>query len=167
MQIRQITDPGDPAIKAFGELQERTYADPDLLIPPDVLPYMLARQSGARRNFMLVAEDGQGQVVGGTVFHYLGGAARSGFSSYLAVAPAVRGQGLAKRLHQERFAVLDAAAGAEIPGLFIDVVAPERLSPEDTVRERAVGLDPADRRRIFQRMGFRRVNVDYYQPPEG
>lgn len=168
MRIRQITNPKDAAIAAFGALQERTYADPDLLIPPEVLPHLLARQSGARRNLMLVAEEGGGQVVGGTIFHYLGDA-NSGFSSFLAVAPEVRGQGLARRLHEARLLLLDQAAGARapVPGIFIDVVAPERLSPDELTRERAMGLDPADRRRIFQRMGFRRVDVAYFQPAEG
>ncbi|MDF2627324.1 MAG: hypothetical protein K0R39_1155 [Symbiobacteriaceae bacterium] len=169
MRIRQITNPSDPAIAAFGALQERTYADPDLLIPPEVFPELLSRQSGERRNLMLVAEDDDaGQVIGGTLFHYLG-AANSGFSSFLAVAPEVREQGVATRLHAARFALLDLAAGerAPVPGLFIDVVAPERLAPGEVEAERAAGLDPADRRRIFQRMGFRKVDVAYFQPAEG
>lgn len=165
--IRRVTDPRDPAIRSFGALQERVYADPDLLIPPEVLPHLLLPRKGRRQNFMLLAEAGD-QVVGGTIFHYLGDA-HSGFSSFLAVAPEARGHGLARRLHTERFALLDQAAGAAgpVPGIFIDVVAPERLSPEALAAERAVGLDPADRRRIFHRMGFRKVDVAYYQPEEG
>jgi GNAT superfamily N-acetyltransferase len=169
--IRLATGPSDPAIAAFGELQERAYADPDLLIPPEVLPGLLSVQTRDRRNLMLVAEAG-GSVVGGTVFHYFPGL-NTGFSSFLAVAPELRGQGLARRLHEARFAVLDeaaAATGAAAPGVhgvFIDVVAPERLPPEELARERAFGLDPADRRRIFHRLSFRRVDVAYYQPPDG
>lgn len=168
MRIRQITAPDDPAIAAFGAIQERSYADPDLLIPPEVFPRLLARQTGARRNLMLVAEDDVGQVIGGTLFHYLG-AANCGFSSFLAVAPEVRGQGVARRLHTARFALLDDAAGerAPVPGLFIDVVAPERLTPAEVEGERAAGIDPVDRRRIFHRMGFRKVDVAYFQPGEG
>jgi GNAT superfamily N-acetyltransferase len=165
--IRQVTDPRDPAIRAFGALQERVYADPDLLIPPEVLPHLLARQSGKRRNLMLLVE-ADGQVVGGTVFHYLA-EANAGFSSFLAVDPDMRGQGIARRLHAARFALLDEAAGAKapVPGLFIDVVAPERLSAAELEQEHAAGLDPTDRRRIFHRMGFRKVDVAYYQPEEG
>lgn len=168
MRIRQITDPADPAIAAYGAIQERSYADPDMLIPPEVFPRLLSRQSGARRNLMLIAEDDDGQVIGGTLFHYLG-AANCGFSSFLAVAPEVRGQGVARRLHAARFALLDDASGerSPVPGLFFDVVAPERLTPEEVERERAAGIDPADRRRIFHRMGFRKVDVAYFQPAEG
>jgi GNAT superfamily N-acetyltransferase len=168
VRIRQITAPDDPGIAAFGAIQERSYGDPEMLIPPEVFPRLLARQSGERRNLMLVAEDDAGQVIGGTLFHYLG-AANCGFSSFLAVAPEVRGQGVARRLHAARFALLDDAAGerAPVPGLFIDVVAPERLTPAEVERERAVGIDPVDRRRIFQRMGFRKVDVAYFQPGEG
>jgi GNAT superfamily N-acetyltransferase len=165
--IRPVTSAEDPAIVAFGALQERAYADPDLLIPPEVLPDMLARQTRERRNLMLVAEQ-DGTVVGGTVFHYFRGT-NTGFSSFLAVAPELRGQGLARRIHEARFAALDEAAVPQAPvhGLFIDVVAPERLSQEELARERAFGLDPMDRRRIFQRLGFRKVDVAYYQPPDG
>lgn len=167
IRIRPITDPGDPAIAAFGRLQERTFADPELLIPPQALPRLLLRQTAERRNFLLVAEAG-GTVVGGTVFHYFPGP-NSGFSSFMAVAPELRGQGLARRLHGARLALLDAEAGERAPvcGLFIDVVAPERLTPAEMERERAVGADPVARRRIFHRLGFRRVDVAYYQPPDG
>lgn len=164
--IREITDPADPAIMAFGHLQERTYADPDLLIPPFVLPRMIATATASRRNFMLVAER-DGDVVGGSVFHYFPGP-NTGFSSFLTVAPEVRGQGLARAIHEARFAALDRAAGESGPvhGLFIDVVAPERLSPGELAAERRVGSNPVLRRVIFGRLGFRTVDVAYYQPPD-
>lgn len=167
VSIRQITDPADPAIAAFGRLQERTYADPDLLIPPRYLPIMLTRQSEERRNLMLLAEAGA-EVVGGVVFHYFA-SVNTGFSSYLAVAPERRGQGIARRLHEARFAALDTEAGAQAPvhGVFIDVTAPERLTAEDQAQERRVGSDPMARRRIFHQLGFRRVDVAYEQPAEG
>jgi hypothetical protein len=167
IQIRAITNPKDLAIAAFGRLQERVYADPDMLIPPEVFPAMLSQQSAERRNLMLVAEAG-GQVVGGTLFHYFS-RVNTGFSSFLATAREVRGQGEARLLHSARFAALDAAAGALAPvaGLFIDVVAPERLTPEAVEQERAAGIDPVDRRRIFGRLGFRKVDVAYFQPAEG
>lgn len=167
LTIRRITDPADPAIPAFGRIQERVYADPDLLIPPQYFPVLLSRQSEERRNLMLVAEAG-GVVVGGVLFHYFA-RVNTGFSSFLAVSPEARGQGVARRLHEARFAALDAVADSQAPvhGLFIDVVAPERLSPEEMEQERAVGSDPAARRRIFHRLGFRKVDVAYSQPAEG
>jgi GNAT superfamily N-acetyltransferase len=167
IKVRTVRDPADPAIAGFGHLQERTYADPEMLIPPQVLPRMLATQSPQRHNLMLVAEEGA-EVVGGAVFHYFPGP-NTGFSSYMAVAPEGRGQGLARRLHEARFALLDAEAGERAPvaGLFIDVVAPERLTPAELEQERAVGSDPVARRQIFHRLGFRRVDVAYEQPAEG
>lgn len=168
LRIRQITDPQDPAIASFGRLQDRTYADPEMLIPASIMPRMLAaRTTGERINLMLVAEQ-TGEVVGGTFFHYFAGV-NTGFSSFLTVAPEVRGQGVAKALHAARFGLLDREAGAKAPahGVFIDVVVPERLSPGEVAAERAVGSDPWDRRRIFHRMGFRKVDVSYFQPAEG
>lgn len=163
--IRRVSDPGDPALAAFGRLQERTFADPELLIPPEVLPGMLASRSAERRNYMLVAELGS-EVVGGAVFHGFP-RVNSGFSSFLAVAPEVRGQGIARRLHEARFALLDSEAGRPVAGIFIDVLAPERMSPAEVAAERGVGADPVLRRQIFARLGFRRVDVAYYQPPDG
>lgn len=163
--IRQVMEPDDPAIRAFGALQERVYADPDLLIPAEVLPVMLSRQGPERHNLMLVAES-EGTVVGGAFFHYLA-RANAGFSSFLAVDPTWRGRGLARRLHEARSVLLDQVAGAPVAGLFIDVVAPERLTPEEVAQERAVGSDPFLRRMVFDRLGFRKVDVAYFQPAEG
>lgn len=166
LTIRALTDPADPAIAGFGRLQGQTYPEPDMLIPPRALPGLITHQTPERRNLMLVAE-AAGTVVGGTVFHYFTGP-NTGFSSFMAVAPGARGLGLARRLHAARLAALDAAAGAQAPvhGLFIDVVAPERLTAAELAREKAVGADPVARRRVFHRLGFRRVDVAYYQPPD-
>ncbi len=164
IQVRQITDPADPAIAAFGRLQDRAFPEPELLIPPSIFPRMLATRTAERRNLMIVAEAGA-EVVGGALFHYFPGV-NTGFSSFLAVAPEVRGQGVARRLHEARFAALDREAAEQAPvhGVFIDVVAPERLSEAERERERAVGSDPVARRRIFHALGFRKVDVAYYQP---
>lgn len=161
---RQVTDPADPALAQFGDLQNRTYADPDLLIPPRAFPYLLQRQTPERRNLILVAE-ADGAVVGGAIFHLFPGP-NTGFSSYMAVAPQWRGQGLARGIHQARFATLDREAGKAVHGLFIDVVAPERLGPDELAQEQSVSVDPFARRQIFHRLGFRRVDVAYYQPPD-
>jgi GNAT superfamily N-acetyltransferase len=163
--LRQITDPVDSAIARFGALQERTYADGDMLIPPAYLGTLLARSAPDRQNLMLVAEMAD-QVVGGVVFHYFPHV-NTGFSSYMAVEHAVRGQGLARRIHEARFALLDQVAGVPVHGIFIDVVAPERLTAAEIAHEQTVGADPWLRRQIFKRLGFRRVAVDYYQPPDG
>lgn len=165
VSLRLVTNPQDPAIAAFGVLQERAYFEPDALIPAAFIGRMLEMSTTGRRNFLLVAEEG-GEVVGGSVFHFFAGP-NTGFSSFLAVAPGVRGRGIARRLHEKRFETLDEAAGKSVLGVFIDVVNPARLSPEELAAEEAVGSDPFARRRIFGKLGFRQVGVRYQQPLGG
>lgn len=168
ISLRLVTEPDDPAIAAFGELQERAYFEPDALIPAAYIGRLLTMSTPGRRNFLLIAESG-GEVVGGTVFHFFAGP-NTGFSSFMAVAPEFRGRGLARKLHEKRFETLDAAAGREVVGVFIDVVNPARLTPKELAAEKAVCSDPVARRRIFGRLGFRQVGARYVQPlggPEG
>jgi GNAT superfamily N-acetyltransferase len=165
--IRQVVDPNDPAISGFGEMQTSAYFAPETLIPARYIPQMLSGEgkTGSRRNFLLVAESG-GRVVGGALFHWLADAG-SGFSSFLGVDRQFRRLGIARRLHAERFAILDQAAGGHVPGVFIDVVSPTRLPPEEVAREKRVGSDPWQRRRAFARLGFRQVDIRYEQPVGG
>lgn len=125
---------------------------------------MIAHQGGDRRNFLLVAE-AEGQVVGGSLFHYLP-ESNTGFGSYMAVAPAFRGRGVARALHEARFAALDAEAGEQVFAIFIDVIAPERMTGAEREQERRVGADPLARRQVFDRLGFGKVDVAYFQPPD-
>jgi GNAT superfamily N-acetyltransferase len=161
--IREVTEPHDPAIVEFGRMQEAAYFAPETLIPAGYIPRLL--QTGPRRNFLLVAEH-DSHVVGGALFHWLAQAG-TGFSSFMGVDQAFRGQGVGRRLHEQRFAVLDAAAGRPIPGVFIDVVNPTRLSPQDLTREGLAGTDPWTRRRVFDHLGFRQVDIRYEQPVGG
>ncbi len=163
--IREIQDPSDPAIAGFGRLQRAVYSDPDALIPSDVIPIMLEQQTHDRRNLLLVAE-ADGQVVGGTFFHALFGP-NVGFSSFLGVARSVRGEGVARRLHDARLSALDRVAGRPVRGLFIDVVDPARMTPQNLEREVRVGSDPRVRRLVFDRFGFRKVDIRYEQPVGG
>lgn len=165
--IREVVDPHDPAIDGFGQMQTAAYFAPETLIPARYIPQLLGGdgQRGWRRNFLLVAEL-DGRVVGGTLFHWLADAG-SGFSSFLGVDREFRRQGIARRLHAERFSLLDRTAGGQIPGVFIDVVSPARLPPAELAREQAIGSDPAQRRRAFDRVGFRQVDVRYEQPVGG
>ncbi len=162
--IRRVTDPKDPVIPQFGQLQSQVYFEPDMLIPARYIALMLA-DPGDRVNFLLVAEEG-GDLLGGTVFHYLP-AAGSGFSSFMGVARAARGRGVARALHEARWAALNEAAGGQAAGVFIDVVSPERLSAHEREAEAAVGSDPLARRRTFQALGFRTVDLRYEQPVGG
>jgi GNAT superfamily N-acetyltransferase len=165
VSIRAITDPADPAIVAFGRLQNQVYAEPEQLIPATYLPSMLTHHSLRQHNFMIVAE-AEGEVIGGTVFH-LFTEPSTGFSSFMAVAVPWRGQGVARMLHEARFALLDQQAHTTVNGLFIDVVNPERLTREHLQREQRVGSDPRARLRAFARLGFKRVDVRYEQPVGG
>jgi GNAT superfamily N-acetyltransferase len=163
--IREVTDPHDQAIAAFGRMQTAAYFAPETLIPAQYIPRLLEDETGTRRNFLLVAE-AEGQVVGGALFHWLA-AAGSGFSSFLGVAREWRGRGVARSLHEERFRILDRAAGGHASGVFIDVVNPLRLSPAELERERQAGSDPWNRRRAFEHLGFRQVAIRYEQPVGG
>jgi len=164
--IREVTDPRDPAIAGFGQMQTAAYFAPETLIPARYIPQLLSGSGEpARRNFLVVAE-ADGRVVGGTLFHWLA-TAGSGFSSFLGVDRAFRRQGIARRLHQARFALLDQAAGGRVPGVFIDVVSPTRLPPEALEREQRIGSDPWQRRQAFARLGFRQVDIRYEQPVGG
>ena len=163
--LRRITTANDPAIASFGALQERTYFEPDMLIPASIIGQMLEWSNRDRENVLLVLED-SGRVVAGTLFHFLR-KTNVGFSSYLAVDQDFRGQGLARKLHQARFAVLDEIAGEMVKGLFIDVVNPNRLSSEELELEHGVGSDPSTRLKAFSSLGFKRVDVRYEQPVGG
>jgi GNAT superfamily N-acetyltransferase len=165
--VREVTDPHDAAIAGFGRMQRAAYFAPETLIPAQYIPQLLAGDgtTGQRRNVLLVAEM-NGRVVAGTLFHWLASAG-SGFSSFLGVERKFRGQGIARRLHERRFDVLDQAAGGRAPGVFIDVVNAVRMSAEDRERERDVGSDPWDRRRAFAHLGFGQVDIRYEQPVGG
>jgi GNAT superfamily N-acetyltransferase len=163
--LRRITTANDPAIASFGALQERTYFEPDMLIPASIIGQMLEWSNDDRENVLLVLED-CGRVVAGTLFHYLR-QANVGFSSYLAVDQDFRGQGLARKLHQARFDLLDEISGGKVEGLFIDVVNPACLSNEELELEHSVGSDPSTRLKAFSSLGFKRVDVRYEQPVGG
>ncbi len=165
MIVREVTDSGDPAIAAFGRMQTGAYFAPETLIPANYIPRMLGGATGTRQNFLIVAED-EGQVVGGTLCHWLADAG-SGFSSFMGVDRGFRGRGIARQMHEERFRVLDRAAGGHVAGVFIDVVNPTRMPEEELERERRVGSDPWLRRRVFGHLGFRQVAIRYEQPVGG
>jgi len=165
LRIRRIEDAEDPALEAFGRLQRAVYFEPDALIPGEWLGRLIQMGSDSRQNFVLLAER-DGEVLGGTVFHFLA-AAGSGFSSFMGVAREARGQGIARALHEARWSTLEQAAHDELAGVFIDVVNPARMSARELKREQAVGSDPQVRRTIFARLGFRQVDIRYEQPVGG
>lgn len=160
---RAVTDPQDPALKAFGHIQNAVYPEPDALIPPSMFGQMLGWSTPERQNFIVVAEDGDGTVLGGTLFHLftpLGTA----FSSFMGVAHFAQGRGVSRRLHRERWHTLERALGRAPEGLFIDVVNPARLTPEELEGEARVGSSPTRRREVFGHLGFLQLEVQYVQP---
>ena len=166
LTTRLIENPEDPAIPAFGLVQDASYPEPENLIPASKLPRLITWSDDARKNFVLVAEE-NGVVVGGCVFHFFV-APNTGFSSFMAVARAARGRGIARMLHEARFRVLDDAAratnGRDSSGVFIDVLNPKRLSLHEFDLEKSVGSDPFVRRKVFAAFGFKRVDIAYQQP---
>jgi GNAT superfamily N-acetyltransferase len=165
MEIRRITNPIDPAVTAFVNMQNSVYFDPDALIPAGAIRMMLSVPMSGRRNFLIVAEE-DGKLLGGVIFHYLK-KPNVGFSSFMGTSLEARGKGVGRKLHEARFAALDEAAGGKVEGVFLDSVAPERLSQEELEAERRVGSDPVSRRDIFQHLGFRKVAIRYEQPVGG
>ena len=176
IQIRRVTDPNDPAILAFGELQDQVYFEPEMLIPARYIVHLLRDNNnnaggGTRQNVLLLAEehgpDGKlGELLGGTLFHYLPEAG-TGFSSFLGVGRAARGRGVARQLHNARWQALQNASGGKCRALFIDVVNPVRESADQREQERLAGSDATARRQTFHALGFRTVDLAYEQPVGG
>ncbi|WP_407570435.1 GNAT family N-acetyltransferase [Deinococcus altitudinis] len=181
VQIRRVTDPNDPAIAAFGTLQDRIYFEPEMLIPARYIVHLLQDNGGARQNVLLLAEehapDGKpGRLLGGTLFHFLPEAG-TGFSSFLGVDPSARGRGVARRLHTARWQALQEVSGGQdgagrdgagqCRALFIDVVNPARESADQREQERMAGSDATARRQTFHALGFRTVDLAYEQPVGG
>ncbi|GAA5513513.1 hypothetical protein Dcar01_02252 [Deinococcus carri] len=160
--VRRVTDPHDPALTTFGQIQERSYYAPDMLIPPAAFPHLVAGGGrGPRENRILVAQDEAGRVLGGTVFHLL---PRAGFSSFLAVAPEARGRGISHLLHAAR---LSEVRGAGLAGLFADSVYAGRQDAAEREAEARTGTDPESRRRALHALGYRTVDLPYWQPVGG
>ena len=158
--VRRVTDPHDPALAAFGRLQEEVYYAPDMLIPPAAFPRLLAGSRGEREDRILVAEQG-GEVVGGTIYSLLSGAA---FNSFMGVARAAQGQGTGRALHAASLADVRAAG---LLGMFADSVHVSRQSPNEREAEARSGSDPVTRRRQLHALGLRTVDVPYWQPVGG
>jgi GNAT superfamily N-acetyltransferase len=171
MNIRRITNPVDPAVTAFVALQNSVYYEPDALIPGGAIRMMLSIPMTGRKNFLLVAEEEDAvaekpTLLGGVLFHYFK-KPNVGFSSFMGTSLAARGKGVGRALHEARFATLDEVTGRRVHGIFLDSVAPERLTPEELEAEKRVSSDPAQRREVFHHLGFRKVAIRYEQPVGG
>ena len=171
VDLIDIDRPDDPLLGQVADLMATTLADPNIVLGLDRLQEFLAANApeAERRFCVLAASAGDpAQVVGLTVFSYVP-AANCGFSEYIVVSRTARGSGLGRRLFDRRKAILDAAARqhGQVPcrGLFIEVEHPGRTPPEFRAMEQATALDAWERLKIFDHLGFRRVDLAYVQPP--
>jgi GNAT superfamily N-acetyltransferase len=169
VKLRSVVDASDPDLAALSQLMDATFADPNVVLGLDRMQeFLLAtRPDGPRRFCVLVAKEA-GRVMGGCVFSHV---ARSncGFSEYIVTDRAVRSQGVGRLLFDARKAILDAEAArlgqGTCHGVFIEVGNPQRTPPDLAAAERETALDAWERLRIFDHLGFRRVDVPYVQPP--
>lgn len=160
LTLRRVTDPGDPALAAFGRIQAASYYAPDMLIPPEYFPQLIAGGRAGRKDRLVVAELG-GEVVGGTLYSLLSGA---GFNSFMGVAPGMQGRGVGRALH---VASLEDVRAAGLPGLFADSVFAARQSEAERHAEIQTGSDPVVRRQQLHALGLRTVDLPYWQPVGG
>ena len=167
--MKEITDPADPRLPGLAALLSGTFADPNTVLGLDrIREFLQANPADGPRRFCVLVAEHNASLVGATIFSYV---VRSncGFSEYIVVDPAHRGRRLGRRLFDARRAVLDAEALRRghhaCHGVFIEVDSPTRTPPELAKAERQTALDVWQRLRIFDHLGFRRVDVPYVQPP--
>jgi GNAT superfamily N-acetyltransferase len=169
--LKQIELPDDPDLTDLSALMNLTFPDPNTVLGLDRMQEFLAanRPGAARRFCVLVATDRvrDGAVVGGSVFSYVP-RSNCGFSEYIVVDRLSRGRGVGRSLFDARKEVLDSEARAHgfdwCRGLFIEVDNPERVPADFAAIERETALDAWERLRLFDHLGFRRVDVAYVQP---
>jgi GNAT superfamily N-acetyltransferase len=104
------------------------------------------------------------RVLAGFVFTEAFRESGCGLLTYLAVAPSFRGQGVAARLLAEAEQRLQEDMrrhGRTLQAVFGEINNPNRVSPGQD------SIDPRDRVRIFDRLGFRWVPIPYVQPALG
>ncbi|HEV7662779.1 MAG TPA: hypothetical protein VGQ62_04530, partial [Chloroflexota bacterium] len=171
--MKLVTSPDDPRLAELSRLLESVFADPNTVLGLDRLQaFVRADPSAARRRFsVLVAVDAaRDTVIGGSVFSYVP-KSNCGFSEYIVADSTRRGTGLGRRLFERRKALLDEQARAyghpACGGLFIEADNPDRTPADLVDAERETALDPRERLRLFDHLGFRKVDVPYVQPPLG
>jgi GNAT superfamily N-acetyltransferase len=167
--LKEITHPADPRLPGLAALLRRTFPDPNTVLGLErIQEFLQANRADAPRRFCVLVAEQNASIVGATIFSYV---VRSncGFSEYILVDPAHRGVRLGRRLFDARKAVLDTEALRRghhaCHGVFIEADNPTRTPPALAEAERETALDVWQRLRIFDRLGFRRVDVPYVQPP--
>jgi len=167
-RFRIVSEADDPAVERFHDLLERTFADKNLTSDLETLRWQVRNRVNHRRIHFLVVAEERRRLVGGTLFTYVI-TANTAFSDYLVLEPAARGRGLGRELFNRRADILQKAANlfgrSQCLGVMIEVANPLRLPPDRLAAERAAGMDPVHRRRIFLHFGFQQVAVRYVEPP--
>src|SRR5437588_6438822 len=167
--IEQVVHPDDPRLAALSRLLNHTFPDPNSVLGLDrIQEFLAATAAGGPRHFrVLVASRNPTEVIGGTIFSYVQ-RSNCGFSEYLVVDRAFRGKGLGRELFERRKAILDGLAAhhaqATCRGLFIEADNPQRTPAELAEAERETSLEARERLRLFEHLGFRRVDIAYVQP---
>jgi GNAT superfamily N-acetyltransferase len=171
--LKQIGNPDDQQLPEVHRLLAEILADPNTVLGLDRLREFLAanRPNAPRRFYVLVASDPSHRIVGATIFSYVV-ASNCGFSEYIVTSKDVRGSGIGRQLVDGRKVLLDTAArehglGKACRGVFIEVDNPDRTPAELVAQERETALDAHERWRIFDHLGFRRLDLAYVQPPLG
>lgn len=166
--IRHITDPADPRLPGMVHLLQTTLADPNTVLGLDRFQAFLGEGASSGRRFHVIVAEAGISVIGAVAFSHVP-AENCGFSEYIAVDRGFRGRGVARALHAARQSTLDEDARAmgqpACRGLFIEVEHPERTPTVIVEQERVTALDPWDRWRVFDHMGYLRVDTPYVQPP--
>jgi GNAT superfamily N-acetyltransferase len=171
-QLKEIDRPDDPHLAMVYELMSATLADPNIVLGLDRMQeFLLANRANGPRRFCVLAAipaETPGVVTGATIFSYVA-SSNCGFSEYIVAAKEARGAGVGRLLFDGRKAVLDAEArqrgAGRCRGLFIEVEHPDRTPAEFVAAEQESALDPWERWRLFDHLGFWRVDVPYVQPP--
>ena len=167
--LEQVIHPDDPRLAALSRLLNQTFPDPNSVLGLDrIQEFLTANAADGPRHFcVLVASRNPPGVIGGTIFSYVQ-KSNCGFSEYLVLDRAFRAKGLGRGLFERRKAILDALAGrhaqAACRGLFIEVDNPHRTPAELAKAERETSLEATERLRLFEHLGFRRVDIAYVQP---
>jgi GNAT superfamily N-acetyltransferase len=171
--LKQIDNPDDPQLAEVHTLLAETLADPNTVLGLDRLREFLAanRPGAARQLYVLVSTGPTEKILGATIFSYVV-ASNCGFSEYIVTSRDVRGSGVGRQLFDGRKALLDSAArehglGNSCRGVFIEVDNPNRTPADLLAAERETALDARERWRIFDHLGFRRVDLAYVQPSLG
>lgn len=130
-------------------------------------PRLLAPESNPRLAYLVagtcLADPAQRRLLALLVAEYYA-ASRCVLISYLAVAEAARGRGLARALFgalRDRLADGQLSRGETVSAVFAEIHDPAAIASGDDV------LDPQARLQVMARLGGRRIPAEYLQPPLG